>query len=317
MLAMTIHDGRLVPTEMDRPAVGPGEVLIKVAAAGINRADLLQLQGAYPPPPGAPAWPGLEVSGTVVEIGSDVTSVQMDDDVVALLAGGGYAEYVAVDARHTLPLPRGIDLIDGAGLPEACATAWWNFSRAHLAPGEAVLVRGASGGIGTVAVQVAQSMGARVFGTAGGPERVGRVEKLGAIGLDHHEPLLPQLTPHGVDGVDVILDVLGAGGLAENLALLTRDGRLIVIGMQKGRVGELDLPRVLDRQLRITGSLLRPQSAQVKAQIMAALGAEVWPWIVDGHIRPVIHRRYLLTDANEALAEMSAGGAFGTLLLTV
>ncbi|HEY0117997.1 MAG TPA: NAD(P)H-quinone oxidoreductase, partial [Cellulomonas sp.] len=280
--------------DVPEPDPGPSDLLVDVVAAGVNRADLLQTAGYYPPPPGAPAWPGLEVSGTVSAVGSAVGGWAVGDRVAALLPGGGYAERVAVPAGLALRVGAGLDLVDAASLPEALATAWSTLTQAGLAPGESVLVRGGSGGVGTVAVQLARAAGAHVLATAGGPERCARVRTLGAeVVVDHREPGVPDavLAATGGRGVDVVLDVLGAGGLAENLAVLARDGRLAIIGLQRGRTGELDLGLMMDKRATLLVTALRSRTLAAKLAIMADVREHVWPMVADGRIRPVVHAR--------------------------
>lgn len=301
------------------PVPGPSDLLIQVTAAGVNRADLLQAAGHYPPPPGAPPWPGLEVSGTVLAVGAAATGGwRPGDRVAALLSGGGYAERVAVPAGLALRVPDEVALADAAALPEALATVWPMFAAARLAADETVLVRGGSGGIGTVAVQLAAALGARVLATAGGQERCARVRELGAyVVVDHRLPGLVETVRDatGGAGVDVILDVLGAGGLAENLAALADDGRLAVIGLQKGARGELDLGLLLAKRVTVLGATLRGRPLAQKVAIVAAVREHVWPMVADGRIRPVVHARLPLAAAAEAHRMLAAGEAFGKVLL--
>ncbi|HWV76429.1 MAG TPA: NAD(P)H-quinone oxidoreductase, partial [Isoptericola sp.] len=271
---------------LDKP--GPGEVLIDVAAAGVNRADLLQRAGNYPPPAGAPEWPGLEISGTVRALGPGVTGWAPGDRVVALLEGGGYAEQVVARAAQLLPLPDGVDLVDGAALPEAVCTAWTNLvDTGRLHAGETLLVQGGSGGVGSVAVQLAAALGARVVATAGGPERVARCVELGAdVGVDHRTQDVVAAVREATDGrgADVVLDVLGGGGLADNVRALAPGGRLVVIGLQRGRRGELDLNALMAKHAWVTGTLLRPRSAEDKAALVATVCERVWPLVADGRV---------------------------------
>ena len=308
----------LAVRDVPAPVPGPADLLVDVVASGVNRADLLQAAGHYPPPPGAPAWPGLEVSGTVSAVGTGVTGWAVGDRVAALLPGGGYAELVAVPAGLALPVGDGTDLVDAASLPEALATAWSTLTRAGLVAGESVLVRGGSGGIGTIAVQLARAMGARVLATAGGPERCARVRELGAeVVVDHRTPGLAQtvLDATGGRGVDVVLDVLGAGGLAENLAVLADDGRLAIIGLQRGRRGELDLGLMMNKRATVLVTALRSRPPAQKLAIMDDVREHVWPMVADGRIHPVVHARLPLDRAGEAHRTMAAGEAFGKLLL--
>ncbi|MCL1871728.1 MAG: NAD(P)H-quinone oxidoreductase [Promicromonosporaceae bacterium] len=295
------------------------EVLIRVASAGVNRADLLQRDGHYPPPAGAPPWPGLEVAGTVVSAGGGVTAFRVGDPVVALLGGGGYAELVAVPAAQTLPAPDGVDLVDAGALPEAVCTAWTNLvDTARLQPGDRVLVLGGSGGIGVVAVQLARALGAVVITTAGGPERCARVRELGADHvIDHRDGDVVRAVLEATDGrgVDVVLDVLGGPALRDNVRMLADGGRLVSIGLQQGRRGELDLGELMAKRASVTGTMLRSRTTEEKAAILAAVREHVWPMVADGRLRPVVHARVPLADADDALRLMEHGAAFGKVLL--
>ncbi len=305
------------------PAPGPDEVLIDVAAAGVNRADLLQREGRYPPPPGAPETPGLECSGVVAAVGPGVTAWRPGDRVAALLDGGGYAERAVAPAARLLPVPHNLDLADAAALPEALCTAWSNLvTVGRLTSGETVLVHGGSGGIGTVAIQLARSLGARVATTAGGPERVARCLALGAdIGIDHRAEDVVVRLREVTDGhgADVILDVLGAGALAGNLRSLAPGGRLVVIGLQQGRRAELDLGLLLARRASVHGTTLRSRPPAEKAAIVADVAAHAWPLLEqtdDGaRLRPVVHARLPLARAADAHEMLASGVVFGTLLL--
>jgi putative PIG3 family NAD(P)H quinone oxidoreductase len=294
-------------------------VLIEVASSGVNRADLLQRAGHYPPPSGAPPFPGLEVSGTVVAVGDDVTDRAVGDRVVALLEGGGYAEAVVARAAQTLPVPGGVDLVDAAALPEAACTAWTNLvDTGRLRPGEWLLVHGGSGGVGTVAVQLGAALGAHVVATAGGRERADRCRALGAEAVvDHrHEDFVAAVRAASAGhGADVVLDVVGAANLPDNVRVLAQGGRLVVIGLQKGRRGELDLNALMTKRATVTGTTLRSRSPQEKAAIVAAVGEHVWPMVADGRVRPVVHARVPLADAEEAMALLERGEAFGKVLL--
>lgn len=306
----------MVVDEVDEPILGPADLLIQVASAGVNRADLLQRSGNYPPPPGAPAWPGMEVAGEVL-VGQP--GFPVGSRSAALLAGGGYAERVVVPAALALAVPDGLTTRDAAALPEALATVWSNFEAAHLAAGETVLVRGGSGGVGSVAVQVArEAYGARTLATAGGPARVARLAELGTdVPLDHRaDDLVAQvLAATGGRGVDVILDVLGAGGLADNLAMLADGGRLVVIGMQRGRRAEIDLGLLLSRRLSVIGTTLRSRAAPDKARIMAGVREHLWPLVAEGRIRPIVHAALPLDQAPAAHRLLDSGEVFGKLLL--
>lgn len=313
------------------PAPGPGEILIEVAAAGVNRADLLQRAGHYSPPPGAPDTLGLEVAGVVVAVGPPGPATGAPDDtgrptpapavgdhVAALLAGGGYADRVTVRASQALVVPREGDLVPAAALPEALATVWSNLRAARIAPGETLLVHGGSGGVGTVAVQLAHALGHRVLATAGGPARCARVQDLGAdVVVDHRTQDVGEAVREatGGRGVDVVLDVLGGRALRSNVALLAEGGRLVVIGLQQGRRGELDLPALMARRGSVVATTLRDRPPAQKAAIMADVRTHVWPLVLAGRVRPVVHARLPLADAARAHALLESGEVFGKLLL--
>ncbi|TKR23856.1 NAD(P)H-quinone oxidoreductase [Cellulomonas hominis] len=303
------------------PEPGPGEVLVRVAAAGVNRADLLQREGKYPPPPGAPAWPGLEVSGVVAGHGPgvDATAWPLGARVAALLPGGGYATLAVVPAGLLLPVPDEIDLVDAAGLPEALLTSWTNVVDAgRLAPGEVLLVQGGSGGVGSVAVQLGAALGAHVVATAGGAERAERCRALGArTVVDHRVQDVAEAVraATGGHGADVVLDVLGAGGLAANLAALATGGRLVVIGTQRGARGEIDLGLLMARRGSVIGTTLRPRPLAEKEQIVADVLEHAWPMLTDGRLRPVVHARLPLGRAGDAHRLLDSGEVFGKVLL--
>ena len=304
---------------MPSPVPGPAEVLIEVAAAGVNRADLLQRAGQYPPPPGASPILGLEVSGVVAAIGSQVHGWVEGDAVAALLAGGGYAEQVCVPASQLHSLPASVDLIDAAALPEAAATSWVSLVGAGgLRPGDAVLVHGGSGGVGTFAIQLAAALGARVLTTAGGPARCQRCLELGAdVAIDHRSEEFVSRVLDETDGrgADVVLDVIGADYLARNLAAVAVGGRIVVIGLQRGARAELDLATLLAKRASIIGTMLRSRSAAEKAAIVADVTEHVWPLLEAGTIHPVIHARLPLDQADLAHEMLRTGEAFGKVLL--
>lgn len=303
------------------PEPGPGEVLVRVAAAGVNRADLLQREGRYPPPPGAPAWPGLEVSGVVAGHGPGVDAVAwpLGARVAALLPGGGYATQVTVPAGLLLPVPDEVDLVDAAGLPEALLTSWTNVVDAgRLAPGEVLLVQGGSGGVGSVAVQLGAALGAHVVATAGGAQRAERCRDLGArTVVDHRTQDVAEAVraATGGHGADVVLDVLGAGGLATNLAALATGGRLVVIGTQRGAKGELDLGLLMARRGSVIGTTLRARPLAEKERIVADVREHAWPMLTDGRLRPVVHARLPLARAADAHRLLDSGEVFGKVLL--
>jgi putative PIG3 family NAD(P)H quinone oxidoreductase len=301
------------------PAVGPGDVLIRVVAAGVNRPDLLQRTGKYPPPPGASALPGLEVAGEIVAVGAQTVGWKIGDAVVALVAGGGYAEFCAAPAPQVLPLPAGFSMIEGAALPETFFTVWSNlFDRAGLAAGETVLIHGGASGIGTTAVQLAAVFGARVFATAGGAEKCHAVESLGALRCfdyktdDFVERLKAETHGHGAD---VILDMVGGPYIARNIAAAAPDGRIVNIAFLQGAKVELDMSQVMIKRLTLTGSTLRPRPVAFKGRIADSLKTKVWPLLEEGRLRPVIHRVLPLADAAEAHQVLEEGRHIGKIVL--
>lgn len=307
-------------TEQADPRPGPGEVLVDVAAAGVNRADLSQRQGNYPPPKGASEILGLECSGTVAELGEGVADWRVGDEVCALLAGGGYAERVVVPAAQLLPVPDGVDLVDAAGLAEVACTVWSNVvMEGGLTAGKLLLVHGGSGGIGTSAIQIGRALGARVAATAGAAESRAFCRELGAdpvIGY-RDEDFVEVVKELG--GADVILDNMGASYLDRNLSALAPDGHLAVIGMQGGRKAELDLGRMLVKRLRISvlGLRGRPLDGPTgKAAIVADVREKLWPHVVAGRVRPIVQGRIPLPEASRAHSELEAGGVHGKILLT-
>nr|WP_297429757.1 NAD(P)H-quinone oxidoreductase [uncultured Actinotalea sp.] len=319
---------QLALTERPGPVPGAGEVLVEVAAAGVNNADLLQVAGHYPPPPGAPDWPGLEVSGTVVAVGPEggagttAPRPAVGDRVAALLTGGGYAEQVAVPWTQVLPVPEGVDLVEAAALPEAACTVWSTLVSpelgAGLRPGEWLLVHGGSGGVGSFAVQAAHALGVRVVATAGGPERAARCRELGAeVVVDHRAEdfVAAAREATGGRGVDVVLDVVGAAYLGRNLEALATGGRLAVIGLQRGRRGELDLGLLLAKRARVLGTTLRSRPAPEKAAVVAGVARDLWPAVAAGTVRPVVAARVPLADAARAHAMLRAGEVFGKVVL--
>jgi putative PIG3 family NAD(P)H quinone oxidoreductase len=311
----------LRPARRPVPRPGPGEVLIRVAAAGINRPDVLQRQGKYPPPPGASDLPGLEVSGTIVALGADVADLGVGDAVCALLAGGGYAEYCLAPAPQCLPVPAGLDLVSAAGLPETFFTVWTNvFERGRLVAGETLLVHGGGSGIGTAAIALARAMGARVIATAGSAGKCAACERLGAErAVNYREEdfvaVVGQLTAGR--GVDLVLDMVGGDYLPRNLACLAPDGRLVQIALLRGAHGELDLGRLMRQRLTVTGSTLRVRPVEEKGRIARALCERVWPLLAAGRVWPVIDSRFPLEQAAEAHRRMESGAHFGKILLSV
>jgi putative PIG3 family NAD(P)H quinone oxidoreductase len=309
----------LVIADAPRPEAGPGEIVVRVVAAGVNRADLLQRQGFYPPPPGTSEVIGLEVSGTVDAIGAGVTGWTVGDPCVALLAGGGYAEYVAVPAGQVISPPDGIDLVTAAGLIEVAATVVSNFDHVHLAAGETVLIHGGTGGIGTFAIQYAKAVGARVLTTAGSAEKLALCRELGAdVALDYHEDWAAGVA-EATDGlgVDVILDVIGAKYLESNVAALAIGGRLVVIGLQGGRKGTLDLNRLLSKRATVTATSLRFRPVDQKAAICRAIVERAWPLVASGRITPARESRFPLERVADAHRQLESGQNIGKVVLTL
>lgn len=303
------------------PSVGPGDVLIRIAAAGLNRADILQRRGRYPPPPGAPTHLGLEVAGTAIAVGAEVDRFRIDDEVCALLEGGGYAEYVAVDARQVARVPRGLSLIEAASLPEACFTVWSNvFQRGALRGEDTLLVHGGSSGIGVTAIQIAKARGHTVYVTAGSPEKCSFCERLGAAKAINYreEDFVAQIaTLTKGRGVDVVLDIVGGSYLPRNIRALATEGRLVVIATQGGVSGEIDLLNVARKRLVVTGSLLRPRSAEFKGDVRREVEERVWPLIETKRVMPVVDRVFPLHEASAAHAYMESGTHKGKVVLQV
>ena len=311
----------LVPATRPVPAPGPGDVLIHVAAAGVNRPDVMQREGRYPPRPGASDLPGLEVAGTIVALGPGVARWTTGDAVCALVAGGGYAEYCVAPAPQCLPIPSGVDMIAAAALPETCFTVWTNvFERGRLASGEWLLVHGGSSGIGTTAIQMARALGARVIATAGSPAKCAACERLGAVrAIGYRDEDFVTITRDvtGGHGADVVLDMVGGDYLARNLECLAVDGRLVIIGLLGGAKAAMNLVPVLQRRLTITGSTLRARTVEQKGTIARALEAQIWPLIALGTIRPVVDRRFPLVEAAAAHRRMESSEHIGKLVLAV
>ena len=310
----------LKATTRPRPAASDGEVLIRVGAAGVNRPDVLQRQGGYPPPAGASDIPGLEVAGTVAALGANAGAWNVGDPVCALVSGGGYAEYVAAPAPQCLPIPKGLSPVEAAGLPETFFTVWTNvFERGRLVAGETLLVHGGSSGIGTTAIQMASRLGARVFATAGSAEKCAACERLGAASAINYRAAdfvaaVKELT--GGKGVDVILDMIGADYIERNIRSLAPEGRLVQIGFQKGATAEVNFMPLMLKRLTLTGSTLRIQSTASKGRIAAALRATIWPLIEAGDIRPVVHATFPLASAAQAHRLMESNAHIGKIILT-
>ena len=311
----------LQQAEAPDPHPAPGEVVLDVAATAVNRADLLQRQGFYPPPPGAPAWLGLEASGTISAVGEGVKEWSVGDTACALLAGGGYAEKVAVPAGQLLPVPSGVSLVDAAALPEVACTVWSNvFMLAGLKSGECLLVHGGASGIGTMAIQLAHRRGARVAVTAGSAAKLERCRELGAdILIDYRTEDFVARVREGTDGrgADVVLDIIGARYLAKNVEVLAPGGRLVVIGLQGGTRAEIDLNALLRKRGTLYATALRSQAVIEKAAIVASVREHVWPLVESGAIHPVVHARLPLADAAQAHRMLQESTHVGKVLLTV
>jgi len=309
----------LVPGRMAVPSPGPEEVLIKVAAAGVNRPDAMQRAGLYPPPPGAPETPGLEASGEIVASGGAVERWQVGDQVTALVAGGGYAEYCVAPAPQCLPIPSGLDLVEAASLPETFFTVWTNvFDRGSLESGERFLVHGGSSGIGTTAIQMAKAWGAEVFTTAGSAKKCQACLDLGAdraVNYREQDFVAAIKEATGGAGVDVILDMVGGDYVAKNLALLAPDGRLCFIAFLQGSKVEVNFLPVLVKRLTVGGSTLRPRPVAFKAAIAQNLEEKIWPLIAEGRIKPVIHQTFPLAEAAEAHRLMESSAHIGKIML--
>ncbi len=309
----------LTPATRPLPRPAAGEVLIRVAAAGVNRPDVIQRQGAYPPPPGASDIPGLEVAGTVAALGEGVDGLAVGEPVCALVTGGGYAEYCTAAAECCLPLPAGYDFVRAAALPETFFTVWHNvFQRARLRPGETLLVHGGSSGIGTTAIQLAKAFGATVFTTAGSPEKCKACTDLGADrAIDYRAEDFAEVIAAEAKGVDVILDMVGGDYLPKNVKCLKTEGRLVNIAFLKGSKVELNFMPVMLKRLTLTGSTLRPQSVAAKAAIAAELRARVWPLLDAGEVAPLVHARFPLDRAAEAHQLMESSAHIGKIVLEV
>jgi len=312
----------LTPCRMPVPRPADGEVLIRVEAAGVNRPDCLQRRGLYPAPEGASGIPGLEVAGTIAAATTGVTGWRVGDRVCALLAGGGYAEYCTAPAVQCLPVPKPLDWIQAAALPETFFTVWTNlFQRGRLSAGDCVLIHGGASGIGTTAIQLARAFGAtRVVATVGSPQKQALCERLGADRvINYHDESFAELSASLTDGrgFDVILDIVGGQYLADNLRCLNQDGRLVIIGLLGGRKAEINLGHLLSRRLTITASTLRARSPETKGHIAAELRRQVWPLLESGRLAPVIQQTIPLEQAAEAHEIMESNRTLGKLVLTV
>lgn len=310
----------LKPAELPVPQPGEGEVLIKVAGAGVNRPDVLQRKGGYPPPPGASPLPGLEVSGTVIALGSNVGNIALDDEVCALIPGGGYAEYAVAAAPLCLPIPAGLELVHAAGLPETFFTVWTNlFDSGQLKSGETVLIHGGSSGIGTTAIQIAKSVGATVYVTAGSEEKCAYCRQLGAdLAIDYRaEDFVEAIkTETGGNGVNLVLDMVGGDYVPRNFDCLGLEGRYVSIAFLRGGTVELNLQKAMVKRQSWTGTTLRPRSVAQKAAIAVQLKEHIWPHLEDGSIQPVIHKVFPLAEAADAHRLMESSQHIGKILLT-
>jgi len=305
----------LVQDEVPKP--GPHEVLIRVAAAGVNRPDLMQRAGLYPPPPGAPTTLGLEAAGEIVELGAGVTRWHVGDQVTALLAGGGYAEYATAHEGAMLPIPTGLSLIEAAALPETVMTVWANvFESGALKPGETLLVHGGASGIGTTAIQMAKAHGARVLVTAGDDAKCKLCEGLGAERAINYRTGDFETEVRDLGGADVVLDMVGGPYVQKNLNLLNDGGRCVMIAFLKGPQAELNLMRLMLKRLTLTGSTLRSRPVEEKARIAREVERQVWPWIAAGKLKPVIDSTFTLNEAEAAHARLQSGGHAGKIVLT-
>jgi putative PIG3 family NAD(P)H quinone oxidoreductase len=311
----------LRPVTRPLPTLGTGDVLIKTAAAGVNRPDVAQRKGGYPPPPGASDLPGLELAGTVMALGPNAERWKVGDKVCALVAGGGYAEYCAAPAGQCLPWPTGFDAVRAAALPETFFTVWGNVAqRAKLQAGETILIHGGSSGIGTTAIQIAKSLGATVIVTAGSDEKCAACLKLGAARAVNYQTedyvaVVKEMT--GGTGVNVILDMVGGDYIARDIAALAPEGRLVFIAFQKGRKAEIDFQPIMLKRLTVTGSTLRPRDVAFKSAVARELEERVWPLLGSGQIAPIIHATFPLHDAAGAHRALEAGNHIGKIVLTV
>ncbi len=311
----------LVPVERPVPSAAAGEVLIRVAAAGVNRPDVMQRLGRYPPPPGVTDIPGLEVAGTIAAIGDGVTGWHEGDAVCALVSGGGYAEYCVAPAPQCLPIPRGLDLVHAAAIPETAFTVWTNvFERGRLAAGESILVHGGTSGIGTTAIQLARARGARVFATAGSDDKCAACQSLGAEqAFNYRTQDFVTAVKNATDGrgVDVVLDMVAGDYVQRNIDALAMDGRLVMIGRQGGVKSEIDIMPILRRRLTLTGSTLRTRSVAEKGTLALAVREHVWPLIESGACRVIVHKIFRLDAAAEAHRVMESSQHIGKLVLQV
>jgi NADPH2:quinone reductase len=309
----------LTPAQLPVPVPGAGEVLIRVGAAGVNRPDVMQRQGRYPPPPGASDIPGLEIAGMVVAAGPEVEPGILGRKVCALVSGGGYAEYAIAHAAHCLPVPDALSLVEAAALPETLFTVWSNlFERAYVADGDSVLVHGGTSGIGTMAIALCRLFGVRIFVTCGSDEKCAAAEALGATAINYRDADFVEAirAATGGAGVAAVLDMVGGDYVPRNLACLADDGRHVSIAVMSGPKTTLFLPEIMQRRLTLTGSTLRPRSAAFKAMLTEEIGRTVWPFAERGELRPVLDRIYPLAEAAAAHARLEAGEHVGKIVLT-
>jgi NADPH2:quinone reductase len=306
--------------ERPTPSAGAGEVLVRVEAAGVNRPDLSQRAGKYPPPPGASEIPGLEIAGTVAAIGADVQRWQPGDRVCALVSGGGYAEYCVVPEPQCLPIPRGLQMVEAAAIPETFFTVWTNlFQRVRLADGEWALIHGGTSGIGTTAIQLGRSFGATMIATAGSDEKCAAIERLGATAINYKTTDFVQAVSDltSARGVDVVLDIIGGSYLQRNLECLAMNGRLVQVGRQGGNKADINLAVLMQRHLTLTGSLLRPRTPAEKGIIARELEAKVWPLLAARQVRPIVDRTFPLANAADAHRALESGEVVGKVVLTM
>jgi putative PIG3 family NAD(P)H quinone oxidoreductase len=303
------------------PQAGPGEVLVRVAAAGVNRPDVMQRQGRYPPPAGASDIPGLEIAGEIVALGPQVSGWSLGDKVTALLSGGGYAGYAVAAAPLCLPVPSGLSLVEAAAIPETFFTVWTNvFDRGRCKAGETVLIHGGTSGIGTTAIQLAAAWGARVYATAGSPDKARACERFGAVrGIDYRaEDFVEVLrTATAGHGVDVILDMVAGSYVARNLEIAAVEGRIVTISLLGGAKAEINMATILTKRLTLTGSTLRARTVAQKAEVADAVHKNVWPLLSAGRVRPIIHATFPMAEASAAHRLMESSNHIGKIVLTV
>jgi putative PIG3 family NAD(P)H quinone oxidoreductase len=312
---------QLKPARRPIPQPGEGEVLVRVAAAGVNRPDVMQRQGRYPPPPGASDLPGLEIAGEIVALGPKVTGKSVGDAVTALLPGGGYAAYAVAAAPLCLPVPQGISMVEAAAIPETFFTVWTNlFDRGRCKPGETVLIHGGTSGIGTTAIQLAAAWGARVFATAGSDDKARACERLGAVrGINYRTEDFVEVmrAQTGGKGVDVILDMVAGSYVPRNLDIAALEGRIVVISLLGGSRAEINMGLILTKRLTLTGSTLRARTVAQKAEVADAVHKHIWPLLSAGRVRPVIHATFPLAEAAEAHRLMETSNHIGKIVLTI